>query len=100
MDMGNQQEKKRMTLEQKLALVKTKKDAVSHIELDQVMCSRCENKACLAICPAKTYEEINGQIHVAYENCLECGSCRLACPSAGIKWQNPRGKFGVTFLNG
>jgi ferredoxin like protein len=98
--MENHQENKKMTLENKLALVKTKKDTISHIELDESICARCLDKSCLTICPAKTYEEINGRIHIAYENCLECGSCRVACPSGGIKWQNPRGRFGVTFLNG
>lgn len=98
--MTEQVNNSRKTLEQKLALVKTRKDSVSHIELDQDLCSRCSDKACLTICPAKTYEELDGRIHVAYENCLECGSCRLACPSGAVRWENPRGKFGVTFLNG
>jgi len=98
--MAEELGRKKMTLEQKLALVKTRKDSVSHIEVDQGLCSRCSQKVCLTICPAKTYEEINGRIHTAYENCLECGSCRLVCPLGGIKWENPRGKFGVIFLNG
>ncbi len=98
--MAEQSNCQKRTLEQKLALVKTRKDPSSHIEVDQDLCSRCPNKVCLTICPAKTYEEINGRIHAAYENCLECGGCRIACPSGGIRWDNPRGKFGVTFLNG
>ena len=91
---------KKLTIEEKLALVKTKKDSVSHITVDQERCEACQNKVCLTICPAKTYEEIEGKIVVAYENCLECGSCRFACTDGAIHWENPRGKFGVTFING
>ena len=89
-----------MSLEAKLALVKNLKDSVSHIEIDQAKCLCCKNKICLNICPAKTYEEIDGKINAAYENCLECGSCRIACPDGAIHWENPRGKFGVSFING
>jgi ferredoxin like protein len=93
-------EKKKMSLEDKLALVKTKKDTVSHITVDLDKCVVCKNKVCLFICPAKTYEEIDGKLVVNYENCLECGTCRIVCEDGVIQWENPRGKFGVTFLNG
>ncbi|HOW35381.1 MAG TPA: 4Fe-4S dicluster domain-containing protein [Candidatus Omnitrophota bacterium] len=91
---------KKLTLEDKLALVKTKKDSISHITVDETKCLKCQNKPCLTICPSKTYEEINGKIVVNYENCLECGTCRVACTDGAIDWQNPRGKFGVAFING
>jgi len=89
-----------MTIEDKLASVKTKRDGNSHIHIDQVKCSSCGDKICLLICPAETYEEINGKINAVYENCLECGSCRIACSKGAIYWKNPRGAFGVTFFNG
>jgi ferredoxin like protein len=91
---------KKIKLEDKLYLVKTKKDRLSHIWLDRQKCSQCRFKACLVVCPANTYEEINGRIEHSYENCLECGSCRVACQENAICWENPRGGFGVTFING
>ncbi|MBU1208420.1 MAG: hypothetical protein KKH04_16085 [Proteobacteria bacterium] len=30
-------------------------------------------------------------ISVAYEGCLECGSCRIGCPHLNIEWRFPRG---------
>lgn len=91
---------KKLSLEDKLFLVKTKKDTVSHIQIDREKCQRCFHKICLSVCPAKTYEERNGTIEAAYENCLECGSCRVICRDGAIKWENPRGGMGVTFING
>jgi ferredoxin like protein len=89
-----------MKLEDKLFTVKTKKDKNSHIVIDQTRCRECKEKICITICPAGAYEEIGGKIEVAYENCLECGSCRVACKEDAIEWQNPDGGFGVTFING
>ncbi len=87
-------------IEEKLGLVKTKKDTKSHIEIDQIICEDCGHKLCIKVCPANTYEEIEGKMKAAYENCLECGSCRVICKKNAIKWQNPRGGFGVKFYNG
>ncbi|MGM0540615.1 MAG: ferredoxin family protein, partial [Thermodesulfobacteriota bacterium] len=41
-----------------------------------------------------TLEE-GGMINVAYEGCLECGSCRIGCPRMNIQWQFPRGGYGI-----
>lgn len=89
-----------MNLEDKIFLVKTKKDSLSHIRLNKKICRSCSHKICLLVCPAKTYEERNGAVEASYENCLECGSCRVACTEGAITWENPRGGFGVTFING
>ena len=91
---------RKLKLEDKLFLVKTKKDKISHIRIDREKCKDCSDKACLTICPANTYEEIDGGIEAAYENCLECGSCGVACRQGAITWENPRGGFGVTYING
>lgn len=88
------------SLEEKLFLVKNKKDTVSHIKIDHKACLECEHEICLIICPAKTYEKKHGKITANYENCLECGSCRVACTDGAIVWENPRGGFGVSFSNG
>ena len=89
-----------LSLEDKLFLVKTKKDSVSHITVDRDKCGDCEDRVCRFICPSGTYEEVGGEIEAAYENCLECGSCRVACVREAITWKNPRGEFGVTYMNG
>jgi len=91
---------KKLSLEEKLFLMETKKDRVSHIKIDQKKCRSCRHKACLIVCPAKTYENRHGKIEVSFENCLECGSCRVACKEKAISWENPRGGFGVIFKNG
>ncbi|MBY5508191.1 MULTISPECIES: ferredoxin family protein [Rhizobium] len=54
------------------------------------------------ICPAKCYEvnEI-GQVAIISDGCLECGTCRVLCEASGdIKWNYPRGGFGVLFKFG
>ncbi|MBF0252838.1 MAG: 4Fe-4S dicluster domain-containing protein [Candidatus Omnitrophica bacterium] len=91
-----------MKLEDKLFLVDTKKFKDSHIIIKVEKCEECEDKFCLKICPAKVYEqsEDGKTINVAYENCLECGSCRVVCSKNAIEWENPYGGFGVTFKNG
>lgn len=91
---------KKLKLEDKLFLVKTRKDKVSHIKIDQAKCRHCRFKVCLTVCPAGTYEQSNGEIKANYENCLECGSCQVVCTKGAIIWQNPRGGFGVTYING
>lgn len=91
---------KSISLEDKLFLVKVKKDAQSHIKVNQEKCNSCVNKICLVVCPANTYEEIDGKINASYDNCLECGSCRVACAEGAIAWENPHGGFGVSFING
>jgi len=54
----------------------------------------------LFICPAKVYElSDKGVPIVSYENCLECGTCRVAAPEE-VEWAYPQGGYGVTFKFG
>lgn len=88
------------TIEEKLYTVKFNPDSISHLITDEETCRKCETKVCLYVCPAKVYKE-NGQnsaIIVNYENCLECGTCRVACDK--IKWSYPKAKYGVSFKQG
>jgi len=92
-----------MTLDDKIYLVTIKKYKESHLLIrDQKVCRDCPNKECTTACPVKTYtwEEHLSEIKVAYENCFECGTCRLACPYGNIDWKNPPGGFGVQFKLG
>lgn len=68
---------------------------------DPALCRRCEAQSCLYICPAGVYRiDRNGTIIVSYQACLECGSCRIACPQGNIGWSFPRGGYGVAYKFG
>lgn len=74
----------------------------SHLSiLDHDVCLGCEKKPCLTFCPADVYvlDEAN-VVQVAYNNCVECGSCRIGCPYKNIRWVLPRGSFGVAYKFG
>lgn len=75
----------------------------SHIQVDQTRCLRCELKPCLTVCPAAVYVQVNEQIVARYENCIECGTCQVACDTGGeggITWNPPNGGFGIIFRYG
>jgi len=91
------------TIEDKLYVVQYHHAKESHITVDQDICRNCGiDRICLTICPARVYEqhEDGGEIVVNYENCLECGTCWVACTEGAIDWRNPQGGFGVRFRNG
>jgi ferredoxin like protein len=68
---------------------------------DHAICGRCEHKPCLTFCPVGVYTLGNdGRIQVAYQSCVECGSCRVGCPYKNIGWILPRGGFGVAYKFG
>jgi len=52
----------------------------------------------VTVCPAGgySYREDEG-LSVAYENCLECGSCKIVCEFDNIDWSYPPGGFGVVY---
>lgn len=62
----------------------------------------CKEKPCTFICPAKVYvwEDSAKKIVVNYENCIECGACRMLCPHDNIACEWPRGGFGVAYKMG
>jgi len=41
-----------------------------------------------------------GELHFQYEDCIECGTCKIICPKGAVEWNYPRGTFGVTFRYG
>lgn len=91
------------SIEDKLYLVHYKHAKESHITLDQSLCKRCEiGRVCLTLCPAKVYQqaEDKDEITLNFENCLECGTCRVACTMDAIDWKNPPGGFGVNYRYG
>lgn len=89
----------------KLGLVKFNPDDNSHLKvLDREICRvKCRQKFCTHSCPAQVYkwEPEEELITIAYEGCLECGTCRSGgCPYGNIEMHYPRGGFGVQYRFG
>ena len=54
----------------------------------------------LFICPAKVYTlNEKDEVVVSFENCLECGTCRVAAPEA-VEWEHPQGGHGIVYRLG
>lgn len=91
-------------IEEKLGWLTYKNDHQSHITIpDPKVClEKCTGKPCTTVCPATVYswEEEMKKITVSYENCIECGACRMLCPFDNIKCHWPRGGFGVQYKYG
>ncbi len=89
------------SIQDKLATIKYNCDNKTHLIVNQKKCAKCKDKPCLAICPANVYsiDENTKEIIVQYENCLECGACRLACPKGAIDWNYPSSSCGVIYKN-
>ena len=91
-------------VDEKLGRVEYKKDTESHIFIkDESVClEKCPEKFCVTGCPAQVYvwEEGLKKIVVNYENCIECGACRMLCPLDNINCHWPRGGFGVKYKFG
>lgn len=89
----------------RLGLVKFNPDENPHLTvLDPEVCrQRCLPKYCTHSCPAQVYRWDGEEklITIAYEGCLECGTCRSGgCPFRNIEMRYPRGGFGVQYRFG
>ncbi len=91
-----------MQIDKKLYTLKYNPDNQSHLRPKQTDCKECESKNCTYICPAHVYEwnEETEVLEVNFENCLECGACRIACEKKSLGWKYPKGTKGVTFKQG
>ena len=87
-----------MSIEDKLFLDRFKVDEESHLRIiDGEKCiNECDEQPCLSICPANVYKLEENRISVGHEGCLECGSCRIACPHLNIEWRFPKGGYGIS----
>ena len=95
----------RLNIANKLGLVKFRPDEVSHLKIiDNEVCrTACGPKFCTHSCPAQVYrwESDEKLISIAFEGCLECGTCRNGgCPYDNIEMRYPRGGFGVQYRYG
>ena len=91
-----------MTIDDKLNKLKYNCDTVSHLNPNITLCKECKSKICVNVCPANVYEwdEENQTLIVNYENCLECGACKIICEKSCLKWEYPKTGKGVTFKYG
>ena len=91
-----------MNIDKKLYTLKYSPDTQSHLQPDKEQCKLCSSRNCTFICPAGVYEwnEEKQELIINYENCLECGACRIACERKSLGWQYPKGTKGVTFKQG
>jgi ferredoxin like protein len=74
----------------------------AHIVIDEAACACCSSErcACVKACPAGLFKIAGDKIAFDYAGCLECGTCRLVCLQKGIRWNYPRGGFGVEYRYG
>jgi len=89
-------------IDDKLFTVKYKPDETSHLTPDPEQCAKCESKECTFVCPANVYnwDDEQNKLIVRFENCLECGACKIACPAQTLGWEYPKDGHGVSFKYG
>jgi ferredoxin like protein len=93
-----------LSIEDKLYRVRYEVDADHpHVRLEEQVCRTCSERVCTFICPAKVFvpsPDDPDRIQVHHENCLECGTCRVACPNEAVVWEYPNGGMGVKYRYG
>jgi len=96
-----------VSVEEKLYLAKYRLDERPHlVVLDQDVCQKCSlingtPQPCMILCPADVYKWEEGKKNVvSYDNCVECGACRIICPYANIEWKFPRWGRGLSHRYG
>lgn len=91
------------SVEERLYTIRYKTAKTSHLIVrNQDVCANCPTKDCTFFCPADVYQwDENKQLTaVAFENCIECGTCRLGCPERNIEWLLPTGGYGISYKFG
>jgi ferredoxin like protein len=84
-------------------LGKTKYDvdkSFAHITVDDRICEKCPHHFCVMACPAQCYTMQDGKLSFQYEDCVECGTCSVACDQGSVKWQFPKAGKGVIYKYG
>ncbi len=90
------------SMEDRLYTVKYDDAGDSHLDVKVPdICADCETNDCEKTCPANVWRTgEDGVPQIAYENCLECSSCRYACPYDNVVWEYPETGSGVTYKHG
>ena len=91
------------SLEDRLYTVEYEDPGESHLDvkIPGICEEKCVTYECTSVCPANVWRKNDdGVPQIAYENCLECSSCRFACPHGNVDWSYPETGAGVTYKNG
>lgn len=91
------------TITDRLFTIRYKCDEKSHLAIkNEQICGDCQTKSCTFICPSDVYEwnPEHAKPDISYENCLECGTCRIACPHSNIEWTYMLGGHGIAYRYG
>jgi ferredoxin like protein len=94
---------KHPTLDDRVGTVKFNVAAEPHLRLDMAKCRACAERVCIRVCPVGNYTENEAdprEIVLSWEGCMECGTCRVACPHGAIEWSYPTGGKGVCYRFG
>lgn len=94
---------KKLSVDDRLGVNKFTTDEEPFIEVDTNLCRTCQTKPCLYVCPAKVYTLEGGELVYNPEGCIELGACKIVCKEFGmnaIKWNYPRGGYGIRFRYG
>jgi ferredoxin like protein len=88
------------SIEDKLGLDKFTPFEKTHLKIKDCPDPKKLVEEVLFVCPAKVYTlNEKGEAIVSFENCLECGTCRIVAPDM-IDWDYPQGGFGITYRYG
>jgi ferredoxin like protein len=84
-------------------LGKTKYDVdknYAHITVNENICAKCPHHFCVMACPAQCYTLQDGKLVFQYEDCVECGTCSIACDQGSVTWHYPKAGKGVIYKYG
>jgi ferredoxin like protein len=91
----------RLEIKQRLGLIGYNIDKeYEHIHVTPEICAKCPHYFCTYACPAQCFTLVEGRLVYRYEDCVECGTCDIACDQGSVKWTHPRGGFGVKYKFG
>ena len=87
-----------VSIAERLKTLQYNVDDTAHIVVDGDQCGECGTHPCLNFCPAKCFTP-NGQggINYYYVGCVECGTCLILCKKDAIRWNYPKGGYGVNY---
>lgn len=85
------------TLEEKLYITKFRPDIEPHITTNPDICVLCKGKECTKLCPTNVFawSHVDNELIISYENCLECGACKIGCPYRNIEYRHPKAGYGI-----